>query len=280
MPEPDETLDAPVYQPPEPRRSRLVIASLVLSAVGGAAIGGSFLEQAHWQKALKVSSVPRGCGWHRELFGLGLAAGIAGAAAAVIARVRLWKAEGNRAEALKVLSHLGVLAGAAVGIAAGALLLHSAQRETYSSRDNCRNNLRQIGMACQIYADDNDGAFPTDLSLLYPEYLDSALFFSCPKNPSRYQEFVKTGRFTRESTSYVYVAGLRADDPGDCLLAFDRIGNHRGPGGNVRYVLYRGTHASYTNSPPPDRPGQLKELLDQTRAAVKKRGGEIRLVGE
>jgi len=277
MPEPDETLDAPVYQPPEPRRSRLVVAALVLSAVGGAAIGGSFLEQAHWQKALKVSSVPRGCGWHRELFGLGLAAGIAGAAAAVIARARLWKAEGNRAEALKVLSHLGVLAGATVGIAAGALLLDSVQRWEHPLSYNCKSHLRQIGMACQIYADDNDGAFPTDLSLLYPEYLDSVRVFACTAKPGKWWKFTGTRKLPPEAIGFVYVSGLRADDPGDCLLAFDRPGNHQGPGGNV---LYADAHAGYMNSPPPDRPGQLKELLDQTRAAVKKRGGEIRLVGE
>jgi prepilin-type processing-associated H-X9-DG protein len=277
MPEPDETLDAPVYQPPEPRRSRLVIASLVLSAVGGAAIGGSFLEQAHWQKALEVSSVPRGCGWHREFFGLGLAAGIAGAAAAVTARARLWKAEGNRAETLKVLSHVGMLAGATVIITAGALLLDSVQRWEHPLGYNCKSNLRQIGMACQIYADDNDGAYPPDPVLLYPEYLDRAKIFSCPSNPSKWWKLVPAGRWSRESTSYVYVSGLRSTDSGDCVLAFDRIENHQGLGGNVLFI---DGHAEWVNAPAPAWDGAVRKLLDQTRAAVKRRGGEIRLVGE
>ena len=118
---------------------------------------------------------------------------------------------------------------------------------------------------------------PGNLESLYPGFLDSQHVFTCRGLPGFWEAALPRGWVRPPNRSYVYVAGLRADDPGDCLLVFERPGNHRGPGGNV---LYAGAHVSYLNSPPPDRPGQLKELLDQTRAAVKKRGGEIRLVGE
>ncbi len=60
------------------------------------------------------------------------------------------------------------------------------------------NNLRQIALACIMYADDNQGKFPDNLQQLYPYH----------RNPKLFESPLKPKGF--DGPSYIYVAGLKA----------------------------------------------------------------------
>ena len=60
------------------------------------------------------------------------------------------------------------------------------------------NNLKQIALACIMYADDHDGKFAPDLQQLYP-YHRSPKILESPRKPKGF-----------DGPSYIYVAGLKA----------------------------------------------------------------------
>ena len=81
-----------------------------------------------------------------------------------------------------------------------ALLLSaiSGARET-AKKASCASNLKQIGLACHLYASDNNEVFPWSVNgsggsatspgssnesfaLLYPRYVQSPALFICPSN--------------------------------------------------------------------------------------------------
>jgi len=142
----------------------------------------------------------------------------------------------------------------------------------YTRRMNCASNLRQIGLAIKVYAQENGEAFPPNFDVLYPVYVDEPKLFSCPSNPGEWQKIKETGEVHPEWTSYVYVSGLDDTDDAACVLAYDRAENHDGDG---VYVLFLDTHVEWM----PD-PGKLAELLAKTRELAAANGHEIRLVGE
>ena len=45
-------------------------------------------------------------------------------------------------------------------------------------RATCKSNLRQIGLAILMYAEDSDGRFPPNFAALYPTYVDNPKVFS------------------------------------------------------------------------------------------------------
>jgi hypothetical protein len=103
-------------------------------------------------------------------------------------------------------------------------------------RAACANNVRQIALACLMYAADNDEYFPNRLEQLYPEYLDKAKVFSCPSSYSSYRDF-ETGKITPDSSSYTLIPGLRSDMPGGTILLYERSDEHHdGEGRNAGYV--------------------------------------------
>jgi general secretion pathway protein G len=60
------------------------------------------------------------------------------------------------------------------------------------------NNLRQIALACIMYADEHDGKFAPDLQQLYPYHRNPKILES-PRKPKGF-----------DGPSYIYVAGLKA----------------------------------------------------------------------
>jgi len=115
-------------------------------------------------------------------------------------------------------------------------LLVPAMKEE-ASKTACMANLKMIGMVCQMYAADHDGAFPERLSQLYEAGLVSSLdVFVCPTTGAK----IGSPQEIDSKTSYEYRgAGL---DPRtlreptyQVILACDKDGNHR-RGKNILYA--------------------------------------------
>ncbi len=90
-----------------------------------------------------------------------------------------------------LLELLGVIA--TVGILAAILLPALARSREAARRTSCLNNLSQLGLALNMYADENDGKFPWSggnnnaecLKWLYPEYATLVDSFICPSSPDQ-----------------------------------------------------------------------------------------------
>jgi prepilin-type processing-associated H-X9-DG protein len=97
----------------------------------------------------------------------------------------------------------------------------------------CKSQIRRIGLACEMYAEDNENAFPTNWQQLYPDYIDNLGVFLCPSsvNDLRGKEIL-----TAENNSYVLVPGLSSDMPARLILAYDKADNHQGAGRNVLFL--------------------------------------------
>jgi type II secretory pathway pseudopilin PulG len=144
-----------------------------------------------------------------------------------------------------------------LGILAVVLIPVLFQARLTPRRSSCKNNLRQIGIALHLYADDFDNAFPTvedvppefdtepghtvqALQLLYTlNYTDNPKIFSCPSTPSSYNDFKPGSTLKATSTSYAYDPRHSSSHAGPVIVAGDCqdgtkpvSANHGGDGGN------------------------------------------------
>ena len=96
-------------------------------------------------------------------------------------------------------------------------------------RSHCGSNLQQIGLACHMWADENDGKYPDSLAQLMPLYVDNPKLYIC-----------RTARGKGlPGPHYRYVPGLVATTPGDHILAYEDPANH---GAGSFYVLFADAH--------------------------------------
>lgn len=152
-------------------------------------------------------------------------------------------------------------------ILAAMMLPPLMQSREEARRAQCLSNLKQIGMAIAMYADNDPrhrgplgGDSPTLVGSLelVSNLATSAKILYCPGD-SRARPEYDFRRLTTNNISYSYVPNLIWGDHPDSVLALDRIystskgslwpssGNHRGRGGNV---LFGDGHVAWQNSLP------------------------------
>ena len=121
---------------------------------------------------------------------------------------------------------------AIIAILAAMLLPALSKAKEGARRASCLNNLKQIGLACHMYAQDNNGVFPDKLSLLYPEYISSLRIFVCPSTDDKISSLDEID----ENMSYVYIGGLTEDNDPDTVLVYEKPGNHGKAGYNELFL--------------------------------------------
>lgn len=70
-----------------------------------------------------------------------------------------------------------------IGVLISLLIVVVGKARSRSYIAGCASNLRQIGIALLLYADDQNGNFPStddDLRVLYPTYINDLSVFTCP----------------------------------------------------------------------------------------------------
>ncbi|MCK4300145.1 MAG: DUF1559 domain-containing protein, partial [Planctomycetes bacterium] len=108
------------------------------------------------------------------------------------------------------------------GVVAAAMLPALARAREAARKAVCKSNLKQIGLALAIYANDHDDKYPLRLEDLLVGYLPDAEVLQCPSDSS-------------EERSYLYVPGLSVAHEATLMVVVERRGNHTG-GRNVLFV--------------------------------------------
>ena len=155
------------------------------------------------------------------------------------------------------ISLAGVSALILIGGVLTAVLIPTRQRnQELARRAACKGDLRCLGIAMHLYADEYGNAFPTvdpvspafdadpahtvqAFALLYPNYTENPHIFGCPSAHSSHNDFLPGGTLSTKSTGYAYDSRHSSTHAGPVIIAGDcRDGlkqvsaNHGGAGGN------------------------------------------------
>ena len=153
---------------------------------------------------------------------------------------------------------------AIIGILAGILLPALGRARESARRTQCTSNLKQIGLAINMYSNDNSGAFPTvsasaasaeiqSLGQLFDAYITDRKVFKCSSDSGVTDTTVMTltagtatvanASFSATTCSFGYDDNhTSADDPGVAIVADAQGGsaalsdNHASKGQNVLYI--------------------------------------------
>ena len=137
-----------------------------------------------------------------------------------------------------------VLAGVELGIvflAAIALPGMCGSREA-SNRVKCASNLRQIGIACLMYANAHEGHFPPSIDVIIREEDMSAECFVCPSSDEDRAMGATTDEVIRHlhephHVSYTYIgSNLTNTASSETVIAYENVKNHRDSGMSVLYA--------------------------------------------
>ena len=129
-------------------------------------------------------------------------------------------------------------------VVVGLVLLFATLRITcyedpeHFRRNACRSNLKQIGLAIDMYTQGNNGACPDDLFWLYPSYIANPKVFKCPSARGREGKAPRRPTIDTLVLDYVYFGKGYAFPDEDSMtgeqraalakkiLAADKVTNH------------------------------------------------------
>jgi len=197
------------------------------------------------------------------LFSLVMAFPLAAIALGLAAR-RAGAAPSRRGRAVAMAAI--ILGGAELALlGAGWLLTPSLSRARESdNRVKCASNLREIGQAIRMYAQDHGGRFPAGFEHLITEEDLSSEVFLCPSSAGERaagattQEVVQSFLADPIHCSYVYAGAnlTRATTTPAHVLAYEPLGNHVGNPQGIHVLHGDGTVRWYAAP-------QAKRLIDE-----------------
>ncbi len=147
------------------------------------------------------------------------------------------------------------------GVMAGMMVPAMGASKERAERVKCASNLRQIGQGVMLYQNDNK-KYPTTLGDLFETDLNAEVFL-CPdsgkaipadiaRDKKKYAEWVNA------NSDYVYLgATMKAADPAERILAYEKLENHNGEGVNI---LYNDGHVEWMM-----QEGAKKAIEEQTK---------------
>jgi len=147
--------------------------------------------------------------------------GFAGILCGILAKSRIARSQGRlggdrlATAGIVVSAVVGVLLVPVCAILAGMLLpaLARAKSKANPQRMNCISHLKQLGLACRIYANDHDDKYPPDFTAFKAEIGNPGLLI-CPSD-TQHPAVADWADFTSQNTSYPYFgAGLAESDSG------------------------------------------------------------------
>ena len=120
-----------------------------------------------------------------------------------------------------------------------------------ANRNGCANNLKTIGNALLLYANENSGSFPDTLEQLAATSDLPPACYVCPGSNDTIADIGATAQTTAANivagghASYVYLGkGFKNDLTANAILAYEFPGHHRKAGMNV---LFGDFHVEWVN---------------------------------
>jgi predicted Zn finger-like uncharacterized protein/prepilin-type processing-associated H-X9-DG protein len=137
-----------------------------------------------------------------------------------------------------VLGIINVLAwGAYFGLIFAIMVPTLGVARQTANQVKCAQNLRQLGLAIQLYANQNGGAFPATIESLLdnPALGVSSALYDCPVTPASPPSATSSQALAGKA-EFVYVGkGLTSSSPPNAVVAYEPLSNH-GTGSNVLYA--------------------------------------------
>ncbi|MFI5379283.1 MAG: hypothetical protein ACHRHE_08300 [Tepidisphaerales bacterium] len=125
------------------------------------------------------------------------------------------------------------------GMMAGMMMPALGSAKERGNRVKCAANLRQIGQGVQLYQNDNK-KYPATLGDLLDEDMPAEAFI-CPDSGKAIPADIardkkKLAAWANANSDYVYLgATMKAADPAERILAYEKLENHDGEGVNILY---------------------------------------------